>query len=868
MCRRMIFLVSFVLVLALVNFVQAELIGYWRFDESSGIIAADSAGGDNDGILFGDQLEWTAGMFGGALSHGGSWDAGVEILTTGMSATAGTVAMWSVLADPQPTHTKYFFGHTTQPQWANRVQLYMDEGDNLLDIGLGNSHTHDTDIMELPMEQWLHVALTWDSGRYVVYVDGEEISSGAYAWLSEIYPIANIGNDGSSGPYEGFAGLLDEVRLYNHALNAAEILAAMEGVEKVDVTALGDAIQGVPNDGLHDGSRNFGWWKWHSPDLVIDDDVTTKYLHFKGEIETTGFQVTPSAGATIVTGLTLTTANDFPARDPIAFELSGSNVGIDGPYELIASSYIVDFAQEEAWPRLTMNATPISFYNNVAYEHYQVLFPVVRDAGNANSMQIAEVELLEASAPTGADIILVTEAIDWDMDGLRDDHSLESFLISEGHSVDVRPDYWKVLTPDKIAELNAADLIIVSRLAWSSRYNQGNETNDWNSLTTPLLQMNAHFARNDRWKWVNSGMTVTSETPDIFAEAVKSNHPVFRGVLTAHEPIDRYDDPMYIVEMIDPLVGTGLTTFVGSTDMGNGQLIAKSLELGMGWIAEWNVGVEFYEGAGQYASGRRMLFCAGTLELQSVDPDTQEVITTAQGELNLTAEGLQMFRNAIDYMLRPRPESTEYIVAHWKLDEIEGGIAYDSVGDNDGILYGNPIWQPMGGMLGGALEFDGDNDYVDCGANPILALTDAVSISAWIKVAAQGADHKVGGNQDGANGGYKMSVYNDKIEFEIRTASNASVLNRSVEGGMEILVDVWYHVVGVYSLEDGYIRTYVDGELDRELLTTRALGASPGPLMIGCEPFNTGLYNFNGVMDEIRIYNHALTEGEILEANQ
>ena len=865
--RKLFLLTSFVLVLALVltNFAQADLIGYWRFDESSGTIAADSAGGDNDGILFGDQLEWAAGRFGGALSFPGvPDDAGVEFPTTGMSATAGTVAMWGLLADPQPaTEGRYFFGHTTQPQWSNRVQIYMQEGftdSRLLDIGLGNSHTLDTDILELPMEQWLHVALTWDSGRYVVYVDGEEVSSGAYTGLSEIHPIANIGNDGCLWPYESFAGLLDEVRLYDHALNAdeilyllypepiecliahwkldeiegaiaydsigdndgilygnpiwqpmggmlggalefdgdndyvdcgtfnpsdatgqlsiclwakwnglngryqgligkrnswnvnnmmwqletshisgnvmferegyagvaggiltegdwehwcvtfdgataiiyrmgeevnrgafsfgsktdaqvvlggsnaanpfngalddvriydcalnaAEILVTMEGVELVDVTAPGDLIQGVPNDGLN-GSRNFGWWRWESPDLVIDDDVTTKYLHFKGDTETTGFQVTPRSGASIVTGLTLTTANDFPARDPIAYELSGSNVGIDGPYELIASGYIVDFAQAEAWPRLTKNATPISFYNDVAYEHYQVLFPVVRDAGNANSMQIAEVELLGVPAPAGADIILVTEAIDWDMDGLRDDHSLESFLISEGHSVDVRPDYWKVLTPDKIDELNAADLIIFSRLAWSGRYNQGNETNDWNSLTTPLLQMSAYFARNHelepRWKWVNSG--VKERTPLIYAEAVDPHHPIFRGVpLTMFDPSNP-DSPANVVQMVDPLIGTGHTSFIGGTDMGNGHLIAKAVQLDMGWIAEWDAGVEFYEGAGQYAGGKRMLFCAGTQEIPSVDSDTQEVMNTAQGELNLTIEGLQMFRNAIDYLLRP-----------------------------------------------------------------------------------------------------------------------------------------------------------------------------------------------------------------------
>ena len=654
MCRKIIYLVSFVLVLALVltNFAQADLIGYWRFDESSGTIAADSAGGDNDGILFGDQLEWTAGRFGGALSHGGLWDAGVEFPTTGMSATAGTVAMWGVLADPQPAQTKYFFGHTTQRQWTNRVQLYMNEGDNLLDIGLGDSHTRDTDIMELPIEEWLHVALTWDSGNYVVYVNGENVATGIYTGLSDVNEVANIGNDGSSWPYEGFAGLLDEVRLYDHALNAAEILAAMESVEKVDVTGPGDLVQGVPNDG--DWPRTY---RHETPDMAIDDNIETKYLHFKGDFDPdpgtggAGFQVTPLAGPTIVTGLTLITADDVPGRDPIAFELSGSNVGIDGPYELIASGYIVDFAQALAWPRLAMNATPISFENYTAYTHYQLIFTAIRGpvGGSVNSMQIAEVELLGLPAPGSAHIILVTEGMDLDFDGLRDDYSLESFLISEGHSVDVRPNYWNVLTPDKIAELNAADLIIVSRLAWSSRYNQGNETTEWNSLTTPLLQMNSHFARNTRWKWVNSE-NATNNTSAVYLEAVRSYHPIFIDMLlSSYDPDGRPD----VVPMIDPLVGTGLTSFIGITDMGNGHLIAKPLGFEMGWIAEWDFGVEFYEGAGQYAGGRRMLFCAGTREIRYYDYDRQEVMTTAQGELNLTAEGLQMFRNAIAYLLEP-----------------------------------------------------------------------------------------------------------------------------------------------------------------------------------------------------------------------
>jgi hypothetical protein len=183
-----------------------------------------------------------------------------------MSATAGTVAMWGVLADPQPAQTKYFFGHTTQPQWNNRVQLYTNDGDNLLDLGLGDSHNRQNDIVELPMEEWLHVAVTWDSGNYVVYLNGENVATGTYTGMSEIHPIANIGNDGSSGPYEGFAGLLDEVRLYDHALSADEMLAAMKSA------AFPQASGQKPKEGalLLDTWANL---EWRAGDFALSHDI-------------------------------------------------------------------------------------------------------------------------------------------------------------------------------------------------------------------------------------------------------------------------------------------------------------------------------------------------------------------------------------------------------------------------------------------------------------------------------------------------------------------------------------------------------------------------------------------------------------------
>jgi hypothetical protein len=164
------------------------------------------------------------------------------------------------------------------------------------------------------------------------------------------------------------------------------LLTGITQAVMVDITMPGDTLKGVPDDG--------DWPGGEAPPLAIDDNIYTKYLHFKGDNQATGFKVTPSLGGMIVTGMSFTTGNDAPERDPVAFELYGSNTSIDGPYTLITSGVIVDFDQASPWPRNTKNATPITFVNAVAYAHYQVLFTDLRVWENGCCMQISEVELL------------------------------------------------------------------------------------------------------------------------------------------------------------------------------------------------------------------------------------------------------------------------------------------------------------------------------------------------------------------------------------------------------------------------------------------------------------------------------------------
>jgi len=200
-------------------------------------------------------------------------------------------------------------------------------------------------------------------------------------WSIDLSTAGNVSNVSSLTigiEGAGATGVLyiDDIRLYPEVLEYHRF---------PDITGAGDTVQGVPNDG--------DWPDTETPDLAVDDNVNTKFLHRQGGAMATGIQVTPAMGATIVTGLTLTTANDTPTRDPITFELSGSNTGIDGPYELIAAGDVVDFAGAAEWPRFTKNETLTTFDNAVAYAHYQIVFPTLRGA-DETLMQIAEVELI------------------------------------------------------------------------------------------------------------------------------------------------------------------------------------------------------------------------------------------------------------------------------------------------------------------------------------------------------------------------------------------------------------------------------------------------------------------------------------------
>jgi len=224
------------------------------------------------------------------------------------------------------------------------------------------------------------------------------------------------------------------------------------------------------------------------------------------------------------------------------------------------------------------------------------------------------------TAADAAVIIWVTENTDGSNPPSPDDVGWTDLLSAQGHTVSRRN--MTSLDAGKIADMEAADLVMVSRDTNSGNYTQGSEVSDWNGISTPLMLMSQYLTRNSRWKWVNTGGTPNNSDGDL--QVIETGHPIFQGV--ALGPGDTLDF-------------ASSQTPVTAASIGNGTLLATDDDNSNIAIALWDPGSEFYSGSGQTAGDYRVFFGAG---VNGNNP---------KGAFNLTPDGEQVFLNAVDFLL-------------------------------------------------------------------------------------------------------------------------------------------------------------------------------------------------------------------------
>jgi Tol biopolymer transport system component len=203
------------------------------------------------------------------------------------------------------------------------------------------------------------------------------------------------------------------------------------------------------------------------------------------------------------------------------------------------------------------------------------------------------------------------------------------------------------------------------------------------------------------------------------------------------------------------------------------------------------------------------------------------------------------------------------MIAHWKLDEIDGDIAHDKAGNYHGDLNGDPIWQPAGGMHDGALEFDGNDDYV---STPFVLNPGEKSfgVFVWIQGGAPGQVIISQSNIAGARSAIPGCTW---LGTNPSNGSLMTGLMDTVFGPLEsdsIITDgQWHHIGLVYDLVTMRRHLYVDGA--EVAVDTDFIGGvqTTGGLYIGAGQALDPSTFFSGLIDEVRIYNVALNSEEI-----
>ncbi|NQT01564.1 MAG: hypothetical protein HQ580_06050, partial [Planctomycetes bacterium] len=272
MCRKFICLVSLISMLSMAAGVaNVYLVAYWPMDEGTGTTVGDVTGAW-DGTITGD-VSWVDGKEGMALEFPGGQNyvncGNVEI------DPDMTLAYWCF--NPEKAFERSIGQHsgnyTADPGWC----IYSrneGEGTVWFRVHGADDAWNGGDIIIpdiLPSTEWYHLTFTFESATRELkgYLNGELKVSKICEEGRSIYPNTNDLRMGHVGTGEPFAGMLDEVAIWNHVLTEDEILAVMEG-------HIGGANPNASRPEPRSGTLHEDTWisvSWRAGDMAVSHDV-------------------------------------------------------------------------------------------------------------------------------------------------------------------------------------------------------------------------------------------------------------------------------------------------------------------------------------------------------------------------------------------------------------------------------------------------------------------------------------------------------------------------------------------------------------------------------------------------------------------
>jgi len=197
------------------------------------------------------------------------------------------------------------------------------------------------------------------------------------------------------------------------------------------------------------------------------------------------------------------------------------------------------------------------------------------------------------------------------------------------------------------------------------------------------------------------------------------------------------------------------------------------------------------------------------------------------------------------------------VVAAWVFDKDED--ASDITGNgHDGEIDGNVDW--VAGKFGSAVRLDGSSAVIIDHEDDLSLET--FTLVSWVKLENAPTDWWTIIAKDGwPDRNYGIFLANETGLVHSSFASGAAPDNNAVNAVTPVLADDWYHVAATYDMSVS--RLYINGVLDIEAPFSATPNITDVPVIIGRTPTDT--YKYEGMIDEVAIFNKALSEDDINE---
>lgn len=206
------------------------------------------------------------------------------------------------------------------------------------------------------------------------------------------------------------------------------------------------------------------------------------------------------------------------------------------------------------------------------------------------------------------------------------------------------------------------------------------------------------------------------------------------------------------------------------------------------------------------------------------------------------------------------PVVPENLISLWKAE----GDASDSVGPHHGEAKNGVTFDS--GVRGLAFRFNGLDQYVDIGNPAGLRISGSFTLAAWVKSegvpSGSGATIIAKWGQNIHTDAYALSLRNDGGLSPNGAVGVWGNCECSAFTGGSMATNVWYHVAMTYDSANGDNRLYINGQLAASRNRYGGTTPSDRPVQIGREGTSANRY-FNGLIDEVRVYNRAITMDEI-----